>query len=61
MENVLKKIINKKKEKIKICKKDQSENRILEKIKKIDNFINSDPELLFTADKSIIFIQFVLK
>ncbi len=25
------------------------------KFKKIDNFINSDPELLFTADKSIIF------
>ena len=40
MEDVLKKIINKKKEKIKIYKKKYSENKIFENIKNVSNFIN---------------------
>ena len=40
MENVLKKIINKKKERIKIYKKKHSENKIFEDIKNISNFID---------------------
>ena len=40
MESVLKKIINKKKEKIKIYKSQHPESRIFEKIKNIDNFID---------------------
>ena len=40
MESILKKIINKKKEKIKIYKRQQPEGRIFEKIKNIDNFID---------------------
>ena len=40
MENVLKKIINKKKEKIKIYKKERSENELFEVIKDINNFID---------------------
>ena len=38
MENILKKIINKKKEKIKIYKKKYSENKLFEDIKNINNF-----------------------
>ena len=40
MENVLKKIINKKKERIKIYKKEHSENKLFEDIKNINNFID---------------------
>ena len=40
MENVLKKIINKKKERIKIFKKKYSENKLFEDIKNINSFIN---------------------
>ena len=40
MENVLKKIINNKKEKIKIYKQKKPEGRIFEDIKNINNFIN---------------------
>ena len=40
MENVLKEIINKKKEKIKIYKKKHSENKLFEDIKNISNFID---------------------
>ena len=38
MENILKKIINKKKEKIKIYKKEHPESKLFEDIKKINNF-----------------------
>ena len=38
MENVLKKIINKKKEKIKIYKREHSESKLFEDIKNINNF-----------------------
>ena len=40
MENVLKKIINKKKERIKIYKKEHPENKLFEDIKNIDNFVD---------------------
>ena len=40
MENILKKIINKKKERIKIYKKERSENKIFNDIKNINNFID---------------------
>ncbi len=40
MEDVLNKIINKKKEKIKIYKKEKTENEIIKDIKDIDNFID---------------------
>jgi len=40
MENVLKKIINKKKEKIKIYKRKHSESKLFEDIKNINNFID---------------------
>ena len=40
MENVLKKIINKKKERIKIYKKEFSENKLFEDIKNLNNFID---------------------
>jgi len=40
MENVLKKIINKKKERIKIYKKEYPENKLFEDIKNINNFID---------------------
>ena len=40
MESVLKKIINKKKERIKIYKKEHSENKIFDDIKNINNFID---------------------
>ena len=40
MENVLKKIINKKKERIKIYKKEHPENKLFEDIKNINNFID---------------------
>jgi len=40
MENVLKKIIDKKREKIEIYKRDKSESRLLEDIKKIRNFVD---------------------
>ena len=40
MENVLKKIINKKKERIKIYKKERPENKLFEDIKNINNFID---------------------
>ena len=40
MESVLKKIINKKKERIKVYKKVNSENKILENIKNINNFFD---------------------
>ncbi len=40
MENILKKIITKKKEKIKIYKNELSENNLLNNIKKINNFLN---------------------
>ena len=45
MENILKKIINKKKEKIKIYKKKYSENKLFEDIKNINNFINFKNEI----------------
>ena len=45
MENVLKKIINKKKERIKIYKKEYSESKIFEDIKNINNFINFKDEI----------------
>ena len=40
MENVLQKIVNKKKERIKIYKKEHSENKIFDDIKNINNFID---------------------
>ena len=40
MENVLKKIINKKKERIKIFKKKYSENKLFDDIKNFNNFVN---------------------
>ena len=40
MENVLKKIVDKKKEKIKIYKKTYLENKLIEDIKNIKNFVN---------------------
>ena len=40
MENILQKIINKKKEKIKIYKKEHPENKLFEDIKNIDNFVD---------------------
>ena len=40
MENVLKKIINKKKERIKIYKSKRSENELIEDIKNISSFIS---------------------
>ena len=40
MENVLKKIINKKKEKIKILKKDNPLSKLYKDIKSINNFID---------------------
>ena len=40
MENILKKIISKKKEKIVNFKKEYSENKILENIKKMNNFFD---------------------
>ena len=40
MENVLKKIINKKKERIKIYKKEHPENKLFEDIKNINNFVD---------------------
>ena len=40
MENILKKIINKKKERIKIYKKENPENKLFEDIKNINNFID---------------------
>ena len=40
MENILKKIIGKKKEKIKIYKKEHAENKLFEDIKNINNFID---------------------
>ena len=45
MENVLQKIINKKKERIKICKSNYSESTILENIKTINNFVNFKDEI----------------
>tara|TARA_B100000029_G_C17322369_1_gene868626 strand:- start:32 stop:835 length:804 start_codon:yes stop_codon:yes gene_type:complete len=45
MENVLKKIIDKKKDKIKLYKKLQSENNILKNIKDIKNFCNFKDEI----------------
>ena len=45
MENILKKIINKKKEKIKIYKKKYPENKLFEDIKNINNFINFKNEI----------------
>lgn len=45
MENVLQKIINKKKERIKICKNNYSESAILENIKTINNFVNFKNEI----------------
>ena len=40
MENILKKIVNKKKEKIKIYKNKYSENKLFEDIKNIENFVD---------------------
>ena len=40
MENVLRKIIDKKKEKIKICKKKHTESKLFKDIKNINNFID---------------------
>ena len=40
MENVLKKIVDKKKEKIKIYKNEHSESKLFEDIKNINNFID---------------------
>ena len=40
MESILKKIINNKKEKIKICKKEFPVNKLFEDIKKVNNFID---------------------
>ncbi|SVD92965.1 uncharacterized protein METZ01_LOCUS445819, partial [marine metagenome] len=40
MENVLKKIVDKKKEKIEIYKKTYLENKLIEDIKNIKNFVN---------------------
>ena len=45
MENVLKKILNKKKEKVANYKKKYSINNLLEKAKKIDNFTNFKSEI----------------
>ena len=45
MENILKKIIDKKKEKIKIYKKKNSESEIFKNIKKINNFIDFKKEI----------------
>ena len=48
MENVLKKIINKKKERIKIFKKKYSENKLFEDIKNINSFINFKDKIKYT-------------
>ena len=60
MENVLKKIINKKKERIKIYKKEHPEGKILENIKNINNFVDFKSKifkLLFSIFKLLIFSQ----
>ena len=46
MENVLKKIINKKKERIKIYKRDWPQSKISENIKGINNFINFKDKII---------------
>ena len=45
MENVLNKIINKKKDKIKIYKRELPEDRLLENIKDLNNFINFNDQI----------------
>ena len=45
MENILKQIINKKKDKIKVYKKELPEDRLLENIKNINNFINFNDQI----------------
>ena len=45
MENVLKKIINKKKERIKIYKKEHSESKLFEDIKNINKFIDFEEKI----------------
>ena len=47
MENVLKKIISKKKERIEIFKKKQSQSQIFENIKNINNFIDFKDKINF--------------
>ena len=46
MENVLKKIINKKKERIKVCKKELSENELFKDIKNINNFYDFKDKII---------------
>ena len=45
MENILTKIVSKKKERIKIYKKKYFENKLFEDIKNLNNFINFKDEL----------------
>ena len=45
MENVLKKIIDKKRERIKIYKKEYSESKIFDDIKNINNFIDFEEKI----------------
>jgi len=62
MENVLRQIINKKSEKIKIFKKECSENRLLEDIKNIDNFVDfKDKITKRTLEKKISIIAEIKK
>ena len=53
MENVLKKIIDKKKEKIEIYKRDKSESKLLEDIKNIKNFVDFKKNDVIEAYKII--------
>ena len=62
MENVLRQIINKKSEKIKIFKKERSENKLLEDIKNIDNFVDfKDKITKRTLEKKISIIAEIKK
>ena len=55
MENILAKIINKKKERIKTCKQNYPENKNLENIKNIKNFTNFNKKIKKrTAEKKYL-------
>ena len=62
MENVLKKIINKKKEKIKIYRKEHPANKLFEDIKNINNFVDFKEKIKKrTAEQKISIITEIKK
>jgi len=61
MDNILKKIIEKKKDKVKILKKENSESQLLEIIKKNNNFINFKEKMKVRNDNKKISIIAELK